>query len=79
MIHRERQKHPSLREFDKVVTIDDKFPKARLHSLVIAKDLELEGPADLRASHIPLLQVMKVRQPRSALLSPYMRRINFFE
>ena len=50
------------------IIVYDKFPKARLHGLVIARDPELEGPADLRAEHVPLLIAMQV--DRNALSSP---------
>lgn len=42
------------------VIIHDKYPKAALHGLVIARDLRLAGPMDLTAEHLPLLSTMKV-------------------
>ena len=45
---------------DSFVIIDDAYPKARCHSLVIARDPSLNGPANLSARHIPQLQQMKV-------------------
>lgn len=32
---------------DRCIVVPDKFPKARLHGLVIARDLRLQGPLDL--------------------------------
>lgn len=46
---------------EQFVIIHDKYPKGRLHGLVIAREAELSGPTDLKASHLPLLQLMKVR------------------
>ena len=42
--------------------INDAYPKARCHGLVIARTAGLNGPPDLRAEHLPLLQAMQVRQ-----------------
>jgi hypothetical protein len=58
---RERSNHPGLVVEDDYCIINDKFPKARLHGLVIARDLTLEGPEDLRPIHLPLLQTMQVQ------------------
>ena len=41
----------------------DKYPKFRLHALVIARDLSLGTPIDLTAAQLPLLQHMKVICP----------------
>ena len=57
---RERSKHPAMVVADSFVIIDDAYPKARCHSLAIARDPSLDGPANLSARHIPLLQQMKV-------------------
>lgn len=46
------------------VAVDDKFPKARFHILVIARDLRLQGPMDLTGSDVGLVRHMKVRQLR---------------
>ena len=43
------------------VVINDAYPKARCHGLVIARTVGLSCPADLRAEHLPLLQAMQVR------------------
>ena len=45
------------------VLILDKYPKFRLHALVIARDLSLGTPSDLTAAHLPLLQHMEVICP----------------
>jgi len=37
----------------------DKYPKARHHALVIARDDELQGPLDLRCKDVSLVQHMK--------------------
>lgn len=57
---------------EQYVVLDDKYPKARLHILVIARDPALLGPADLRPEHLPLLAAMKVcllRYTLNALLN----------
>ncbi|KAL3162367.1 hypothetical protein ABBQ32_010048 [Trebouxia sp. C0010 RCD-2024] len=41
------------------VVINDAYPKARCHGLVIARAQGLDGPADLREVHLPLLQAMQ--------------------
>ena len=41
-----------------VVVVRDKFPKARLHLLLVARDRSLDSVADLRANHLPLLAHM---------------------
>lgn len=45
---------------EKFVIIMDKYPKAKLHGLVIARDSSLEGPSDLKAEHLQLLLAMEV-------------------
>ena len=49
-----------MRIYDDCVVINDAFPKARCHALVIARQEGLEGPADLRPEHLPLLRSMQV-------------------
>jgi diadenosine tetraphosphate (Ap4A) HIT family hydrolase len=44
---------------DRVVVIEDKFPKARVHLLVLARDLSLNKATDLRREHLPLLREME--------------------
>ena len=61
LLSRERSKHPGMVIAENYIIIRDKYPKARLHGLVIARDPSLEGPADLRQDHLPLLQQMQVR------------------
>ena len=46
--------------YDNCVVINDAFPKARCHALVIARQEGLDGPADLRPEHLPLLRSMQV-------------------
>lgn len=58
---REQHRHPGMEVYQHYVIISDKYPKAQLHALVIARDPALSGPADLRRHHLPLLQEMKVR------------------
>ena len=48
---------------EQYVIINDKYPKARLHGLVIAREPDLLGPTDLRPEHLPLLAAMKVCMP----------------
>lgn len=50
------------------VLILDKYPKFRLHALVIARDLSLGQPTDLTADHLPLLQAMEVLRSSASLL-----------
>ena len=45
---------------DDCVLILDKFPKAKHHALVIAREQGLDGPHLLRKEHLPLLQHMQV-------------------
>ena len=49
-----------MRVYDDCVVINDAYPKARHHGLVIARQQGLGGPADLRPEHLPLLQSMQV-------------------
>lgn len=44
---------------DRVVVIEDKFPKARVHRLVLARDLKLNKVTDLHREHLPLLLEMQ--------------------
>ncbi len=48
-----------VKETDLVWVIKDKFPKARTHLLVIPKVRLLNGIADLRPEHAPLLRHMR--------------------
>lgn len=41
------------------VLIHDKYPKARIHGLVIARDPALQAATDLRPQHLPLLLHMR--------------------
>lgn len=59
-MRRERGKHPGMVVADEHCIIRDKFPKARLHGLVVARDPVLQGPTELRQHHLPLLQTMQV-------------------
>ena len=56
-----RDIYAEVRADDQCVLIPDMFPKARHHALIIARDMSLSGPDQLRAEHIPLLQHMQVR------------------
>ena len=44
---------------DTTVRIDDPYPKARTHRLVVARDPRLQGPLDLTATDLPLLAHMR--------------------
>lgn len=44
---------------DRVVVIEDKYPKARVHLLVIARDTSLGSVLDLRPAHVELLEHMR--------------------
>ena len=46
---------------DQCVAVVDKFPKARFHALVIARDQRLQGPMDLTGTDVELVRHMKVR------------------
>ncbi len=46
--------------YDDCVVINDAFPKARCHALVIARQEGLNGPAHLRPEHLPLFKSMQV-------------------
>ena len=61
-VSREASNHPGMQIDQDWVIIHDKFPKARLHSLVIARDPKLQGPDDLRKEHLPLLNAMQVKK-----------------
>lgn len=45
------------------VRFKDPYPKARHHALVVARDLRLDGPADLTVQDVPLLEHMQVPAP----------------
>lgn len=57
----EFDKDSSLVEYsdDQCVIIRDKYPKARIHCLCIARDLSLQEPLDINPTHKKLLQHMK--------------------
>ena len=57
---RHRDQYPEMQIYGDCVVINDAFPKARCHALVIARQEGLDGPADLRAQHLPLLHNMQV-------------------
>lgn len=44
---------------EECIVISDKFPKAKIHILTIARCTALQGPLNLRQSHIALLRHMK--------------------
>lgn len=41
------------------VAVHDKYPKSRVHGLVISRDPSLDGIGDLRPKHLPVLQHMR--------------------
>lgn len=55
------EQHADVVQFhnDAVAVVLDKFPKAKVHLLVIARDLALNKPSDLRRAHLPLLREMQ--------------------
>ncbi len=53
------------------VLILDKFPKAKHHALVIAREEGLDGPHLLRKEHLPLLQHMQVGRHGSYIWDMY--------
>lgn len=57
---RHTEQYPEMQIYDDCVVINDAFPKARCHALVIARQEGLEGPAGLRPEHLPLLRSMQV-------------------
>ncbi len=57
---RHTEQYPDMQIYDDCVVINDAFPKARCHALVIARQEGLDGPADLRPGHLPLLKSMQV-------------------
>ncbi len=59
-LFRHTEQYPEMQIHDDCVVINDAFPKARCHALVIARQEGLEGPADLRPQHLPLLKSMQV-------------------
>ena len=58
---RYQDQYPEMQVSIDCVVINDAYPKARCHGLVIARAQGLNGPADLREVHLPLLQAMQVR------------------
>lgn len=60
---RHRDQYPEMQIYADCVVINDAFPKARCHALVIARQEDLDGPADLRPHHLPLLHNMQVALP----------------
>ena len=42
-----------------VVVVNDKYPKARMHLLVVARDTSLGSVLDLRSTHVGLLEHMR--------------------
>lgn len=44
---------------EQVLVVRDKYPKARFHILVIARDRVLQDISCVRRQHIPLLQHMR--------------------
>ena len=57
---RHRAQYPDMYVDDRCVRFPDAYPKARHHALVVARHAQLNGPADLRRQHVPLLQHMQV-------------------
>ena len=49
--------------------VTHRYPKARHHSLVVARVATLSSIADLRTEHLPLLKHMKVRNTNEHLCS----------
>ncbi|DBB01055.1 TPA: hypothetical protein ACH3X1_000955 [Trebouxia sp. C0004] len=56
---RHTDQYPEMQIYDDCVVINDAFPKACCHALVIARQEGLNGPADLRSEHLPLLGSMQ--------------------
>ncbi|DBA69531.1 TPA: hypothetical protein ACH3X2_012731 [Trebouxia sp. C0005] len=56
---RHTKQYPEMQIYDDCVVINDAFPKARCHALVIVRQEGLDGPADLRPEHLPLLRSMQ--------------------
>lgn len=56
---RHSEQYPEMQIYDDCVFINDAFPKARWHALVIARQQGLDGPADLLPEHLPLLRSMQ--------------------
>ncbi len=46
---------------EQLVVLRDAFPKARSHTLLVARAPGLDSPGQLRASHGPLLAAMRTR------------------
>lgn len=55
------EQHSDVVQFhnDAVVVVVDKFPKAKVHLLVVARDLTLNKPSELRRAHLPLLRELQ--------------------
>ena len=58
---RYRDQYPELQIYNDCVVINDAYPKARCHALVIARQEGLKGPMELGPQHLPLLHSMKVK------------------
>ncbi|KAK9830245.1 hypothetical protein WJX72_010530 [[Myrmecia] bisecta] len=56
---RHSSKFPGMVVGEQCVLINDAYPKAKCHGLVIARDPELDGPDQLRTEHLALLQRMQ--------------------
>ena len=48
-----------MRVDEQCLLVDDKYPKAKRHALVIARTAELDEPSQLRQTHLPLLRHMQ--------------------
>ena len=44
---------------EQCLLVNDKYPKATRHALVITRTAELDGPRQLRQKHLPLLRHMQ--------------------
>lgn len=62
------EQYPEMQICTDCVVINDAYPKARCHALVIARTIGLNGPTDLRAEHLPLLQNMQVSKHHCKVL-----------
>ena len=56
---------------DQCVLIHDLYPKARRHALLMARDPTLDGPEQLTALHIPLLEHMQAGILSASALQSY--------
>ncbi|KAL0029264.1 hypothetical protein WJX79_006184 [Trebouxia sp. C0005] len=66
---RHTKQYPEMQIYDDCVVINDAFPKARCHALVIVRQEGLDGPADLRPEHLPLLRSMQAAAEHSICTS----------